>query len=220
VGPQRGDLAVEGVGDIDVHVGLGRGHDPDLADGVGLVAGLEEFRERERVAGVRVHRAQRRLAGGQVVRMTGEDPVPQPFRALAHDAVGPDLADHPGQVAPQVHAHLEPAVGIAEEDEVGHAHFGRRRRLFGPADTGDLAPRHGRVEAAGIAVGHDAVGDLSPGVGPGGDRSGHPEIDIVGVSGDHQDATGRPVLEVFRCGHPGTVPAYNRYCRADLMDRA
>ena len=41
----------------------------------------------------------------------------------------------------------------------------------------------GRVEAAGIAVGHDAVADLNSCRGPGRDGSGGAEVDIVRVGG-------------------------------------
>ena len=52
---------------------------------------------------------------------------------------------------------------------------------------------HGAVRSAGVAVGDDAVGDLDAGRGEGGDRAGRPEVDVVGVGGDDQDAAD-PVL--------------------------
>ena len=58
--------------------------------------------------------------------------------------------------------------------------------------TGLIAPstansQRTRSCAARVAVGDDAGHDLAAGVGPGGDRARHPEIDVVRMSRDDQD---------------------------------
>src|SRR5439155_20444803 len=63
-----------------------------------------------------------------------------------------------------------------------------RRFLLGPPDAGDLRARDGRVEAAGVAVGHHAVRDSDTGVGPAAHRPGGAEVDVVGMSRDDGDA--------------------------------
>src|SRR5450631_3071123 len=65
---QRLQLAVHCVGDVDDGVALGHGHQVHLVDGVRLEAlVVEQLHVRKGVACVRVHRAQRRLAGRPVV---------------------------------------------------------------------------------------------------------------------------------------------------------
>ena len=87
VAAQGGDLAVEGVGDVDGPVGAGRRHHPDLGHGVGLETLLEELGVGEGVAGVGIGGAHGRLAGRQVVGMAGADAVPHPIGRLAHEAL-------------------------------------------------------------------------------------------------------------------------------------
>jgi hypothetical protein len=84
---------------------------------------------------------------------------------------------------------LQPAVGIAEEADVGHPHRGRGRLLLGPAQRRHLLTR-GPVEATGVPVGHDAVGDLGTRRRPGGDGARAAEVDVVGVREHAQDALG------------------------------
>ena len=79
--------------------------------------------------------------------------------------------------------------GIAEEPDVGHADRGRGGPLLGLAQRAHLVAR-GVVEAAGVAVGDDAVGDLGAGRGPGGDGPGAAEVDVVGV-GERRTARAR-----------------------------
>ncbi len=122
-------------------LGLDGAHDPHLVDHVGGEPLGQQLREGEGVAGVGVDGAQRGLARRHVVGMAGEDAAPVALRRLAHDPLGPDLADHPGDVPPQVQRHRQPAVGIAEPDQVGDADLLGRRRLLGPAD----APGCGRA---------------------------------------------------------------------------
>ena len=82
----------------------------------------------------------------------------------------------------------EPPVGVAEEREVGDADHLRRGALLGLADLGHASGGAPIVEPAGLAARADAVRDLDAGVGPAGDASRRPEVDVVGMRGDHQDA--------------------------------
>ena len=53
--------------------------------------------------------------------------------------------------------------------------------------TAISAPGHRRVATARVAIGHDAVADLKARLGPLRDRAGRAEVDVVGMSRDHQD---------------------------------
>jgi len=78
---QRVDLLVERLCDVDVRrrAGVAAGHDPDLAHGPRLEPIVGEGQVRVRVAGVRIHRAERGLAGGQVIGMRRVDPFEVAF---------------------------------------------------------------------------------------------------------------------------------------------
>ena len=109
-----------------------------------------------------------------------------------------DLADHPADVAAQLQARHELAVGIAEKPDVVNPDPLGRLGLLGAAHAGDLVAREVEVEAAGVAVGADAVDDLDAGVRPGRDGPGRAEVDVVRVRGDDERA-----LNFFvghRCG--------------------
>jgi hypothetical protein len=54
--------------------------------------------------------------------------------------------------------------------------------LLSLADARYLIARHGRVEAAGVTVGQNTVGDLNARISPGGDGTPGPELGIVGVA--------------------------------------
>ena len=137
--------------------------------------------------------------------MAGEEPVPYALRARTDHPLGPDLADHPGQVPAQGERGLDPAVRIAEPDQILDPDLGGGHGLLGPADRRDLRPGHVRVESAGVTVGDHAVGDRRPGGRPGRHRAGRPEVDVVRVGGDREDALGHD----FGGCHPrdGTAPS-------------
>ena len=110
--PQRVELALERVGDVDEDVGRVRGGEVDLADRPGLEALLEQLGVGERVAGVRVHRGHGRLARGEVVGMAGVDALEVALRRRADDPLRTHPADHAADVAPQVEGRREAAVGM------------------------------------------------------------------------------------------------------------
>jgi hypothetical protein len=73
--------AVDHVGDADGVIGSRAAAQPHLRDRPRRqVLGGEQLGEGEGVAGVRVDRAQGRLADGHVVGVAGADPLPQPLR--------------------------------------------------------------------------------------------------------------------------------------------
>ena len=81
VRPQRGDLAREGLRDVDVVAGDGGALQPDLADGPGLESLVgEQVREGEGVAGVGIDGVQRRRAHGAVIGMADAQPGVVPLR--------------------------------------------------------------------------------------------------------------------------------------------
>src|SRR4051812_5903316 len=188
VAAQGCELAVGHVRHVDGVVGARAGPQPDLRDGPRrqpLV--LEQLREGEGVAGVGVDRPQRRLAHGHVVGVAGPDAIPPPLRRAGEDALRAHLPDHPADVPAQVEGQLQPAVGMAQESDVGHTDFRRGRPLLRPPQHRHLLARR-LVEAAGIAVGDDAVGDLGAGRRPRRHRPRAAEVDVVGVGEDAEGA--------------------------------
>ena len=143
----------------------------------------------EGIARVGVDGADRRLTRGQMVRVAGVDEVPAPLGRRGEHPFGPDLADDPADVTPQLDGGVEPPVGVAQEPHIGHADLRRRGPLLALAQLGHVRSRHGAIGTAGVAVGDDAVRDSDPGFGKGGHRARRPEIDVVGVGRHDQDAT-------------------------------
>jgi hypothetical protein len=70
----------------------------------------------------------------------------------------------------------------AEEVHGTHAEDVGGGPLFSLTHGRNLASGHGRVEAAGVTVGQNAVGDLNARISPGGDGTPGPELGIVGVA--------------------------------------
>ena len=84
---------------------------------------------------------------------------------------------------------VDATVGIAEEHHVLDAHRLRCGALLVLADLRHVGPADAGIEASGVAIGHDAVHDVHPGVGPGRHGAGHAEVDIIGMGGHHQQRT-------------------------------
>ena len=62
------------------------------------------------------------------------------------------------------------------------------RDLLVAAQRSHLRAWDAELRAAGVAIGHDAVGDLDAAVGPHRDRARDAEVDIIGMRHDHEDA--------------------------------
>ena len=90
----------------------------------------------------------------------------------------------PRQCAPQRHAVLDDAVGLAQELHHRHADHSGRRALLSLADSLGLLGCHG-VDTR-LTAGDQAVDDLLALSGPAGDRCGRPELESVGVGHDRK----------------------------------
>src|SRR5262249_13310218 len=84
---------------------------------------------------------------------------------------------------------------VTEEPQVVHADLARGLGLLAAPQRRHVGARHGGVAAAGVAVGHHAVDDLDPGVGPARHGACGAEIHVVGVGVDHEDATDLGVVQ-------------------------
>ena len=91
-----------------------------------------------------------------------------------------------------------------------------------PDQGGDLRAGDVGVEPARVAVGHEAVAHLDPGIGPRFDRPRGAEVDVVGMrhDGEHAgDAAAVAIVEegIGRRGHQRSVvcAAGDRACPAE-----
>ena len=82
----------------------------------------------------------------------------------------------------------EPPVRVAEECEVGDPDRGRGLGLLDPAEGSHLLAGDAPVGPARITVGDDAIGHGHAGVGPFRGGSRIPEVAVVGVGDNHEDA--------------------------------
>jgi len=108
------------------------------------------------------------------------------------------MPDHPGQVPAHFQRRLHPAVGIAEEPDVLHAHALRRGHLLGLAQGRHPRARERLIKAVGLAIGHDAVGHVDPGFRPSRHGPRGAEIHVVGMRGDGKDPGDLGVIEHTR----------------------
>jgi len=150
----------------------------------------------ERVARIRVDRAQRRLAGRAVVRVAGADALPVDLRGLHKQPLRLHLPDDAGDVPSQVEADADLAVPVAQEDDVLDADLLGGRTLLVPPDATDLIAGNRGVEATRVTVGHDAVRHGDALGGPGRDRARRTEVHVVGVRHDHQGPVGLLLIHV------------------------
>ena len=174
-----------------------------LAHLPGLQPLVQQLREVETVAGGRVDRRQRGLAGGQVIGMGNERvAVGATLRVLGDHQVRPKAADLPHDVASQLQAWLQVAVRIAEVHDLVDAQHVRRRALLGDTGGRQLLRRHRRVIGALAAIGGDDVVDACTGGGQGRDGRGGAELGVVRVAEDHERALQRrDQLVAFQVGH-------------------
>ena len=192
VRPQRGQLPLERVGDVDPVVGLDRRRSstpraPTRPPGP----------PRPAVRGARTGcgrpgrprtASPRRSPGGP----GGTRPHARKLRTgeEVSTSCGPDPADLPGDVPAQLVGDGELAVRVAEEGHVGHPDRRGRRPLLRLAQRRHPLPR-GVVEAAGVPVRGDAVGHLDAARrSTGRDRPGRAVVDVVGVGHHGQHALG------------------------------
>ena len=149
----------------------------------------------EGIARVRVDGTERRLTSGEVIGVAGIDAIEVAQRRWGYDSLGSDTADDAGEVAPQLQADHQAPVGVGEKGQVGDSDGGRRGGLLDPPRLTHLLAGHRLVEAPGVAVGDDAVGDFDAVLDPSRHRTGGAEIDVIGMGGDDQDPLDRLAVE-------------------------
>ena len=178
--PQGLDLSIElGRGVDGVRRARSASHQPHLTRRVGFEPLLDEFGERERVSGVGVHRAHRRLTDREVIGVACVDALEVSDRRLRKHDVGSKSPDFSTDIHSKFECGGNPTIGIAEKSKVPDPNCFTRRRLFALSNPCDFVAGHGGVESTGVAIGDDAVADLDALVGPAGDRARSAEIDVV-----------------------------------------
>jgi hypothetical protein len=199
VGAERGELAVQGGGDVHPGGRVVRPEEVQPADGVGLQAVTGEPREGHRVAGRRIDGVDGCDPRGAVVGVV-DAAVAVEQRLGIHrqhgiGAEGPDLAD---QLLTQGKVVGERAVRLVQEgdslvaDDVGGG------TLLGLAQRRELQRIGAPVVSARVAAraAHEPAGGA--GVDPGRRRGRRPEVRVVGMGHDHHEPLGSP-----RVGRPG-----------------
>ena len=181
VGLQRGQLAVDELGDV--------------LDVVRLV-GLQQQQRRGAMRGEAVLGEEVRIAGGDDrvaheptgVAVIGMEPVALPRVVTEHD-VGPQLADDPGDLGDRRPIARQVAVDVPEEAHLAGAVTGQpagRLALLVLAARHELRQVGRRVPRALGTVGAHEVVDDAAGRRPLGQRAAGAELDVVGMGGDGQ----------------------------------
>ncbi len=147
-----------------------------------------EFGVRPAVARVGIYGVERGNPGREMIGMARVDAVERALGRLADDPLRAHLANDPRQIATQCERGFDRAVGVREEAHVLDADDLRGRDLLVAAQRSHLRAWDAELRAAGVAIGHDAVGDLDAAVGPHRDRARDAEVDIIGMRHDHEDA--------------------------------
>ena len=174
--------------DVDDRIGLVGAPVPELAHLVGLepvardLLGKVQMIARERIDGVG-----RRDAGlAMIAVLESADAV----GIVNEDGVRPIPAKGAHDIAEKFARVLEPAVGIAEHDDVPHAHEVRGGTLL----VGALARERGRrqcaVGSAGSAVRTEHVGHLAPRGSPLRHDAPGADLSIVRMREDHHRLVG------------------------------
>src|SRR3989454_9825360 len=183
VADQPGDLPVDRVGDVDDDVGLVHAPVPDLAHFVRLEPVPRDLLgEVQMVAGVGGDGVGRHEAGlAMIAVLKALDPI----GVVDEDGVGPIPAGSGHDVTEKLTGVFEPAVGVAEHDDVPDAHEVRGGALL----LGPLPRERGRrqrpIGGAGGAIGTQHVRDLAPRGRPLGHDAAGADLGVVGVGEDH-----------------------------------
>lgn len=185
------DLFVDDVGCVNELLRVWTGHDPCFGNGVWRKSSLaQEFGECKLVARIGIDRAQRCLAGREVVGMTRIDAVVATFSRLGEHAIGLLHANDCTDFSTQREISNDGTIGKAEEVEFVHPEHICSGCLFTSTNSGHLVSRDCVVTPASLSVGDEAVHDFVAFADPARDRAACTEVHIVGMSRDHQDLHG------------------------------
>src|SRR5438874_7220916 len=186
------DLRLHRRADVEPHVRLGGAEEQDARDAVVGEPLRELLREEEVIPGGD-DPIERRPSRDPVV---GVDLILAPGVLAEHEVRLVD-ADDLADLAAQVHADLELAVTVAEEDELRRARAPSGLLLFLLADRGDPIGGHLEIVRALIPAREQAVRDVDAAGGPERDRAGAAEVDVVGMGEDRD----RAARELEALGH-------------------
>src|SRR5438094_1598024 len=180
---QRGDLPIDRLGDVDDDVGLVGAPVPELAHLVRLEAVPREvLREMQIVPGVGIHGVRRGDSRLAVIAVL--EPF-DPIWVVDEHRVRPVPADRTHDVAQEPAGVLEPAVGVAEHDDVPHAHEVAGGALLGRPFLGQRSWRQRAVGGARRAVRAEDVGHLAARRRPLGHHATRADLGVVGMGEDH-----------------------------------
>src|SRR5438270_442480 len=177
---EGGDLSVDRPRDVEPDVRVACSEEqharyPMLLQSAGELLGEEEMVAR------RDHTVEPTPSGNAVV---GVDLVVAPG-VVREDHVGPVLADDAAHLAAKIHAHLEFAVLVPEEDELFDADRFARRTLLALPRISHLLRRHFRIVRSLLAARDYSIGHVrARGADPRCKRARTPEVDVVRVSED------------------------------------
>ena len=149
----------------------------------------------EGVAGIGIDGSDGSLPGRHMVRVRCGDVLPLPIGRLNEHALGTNLSNQPTDVPAKVLRGVDVTVRVSQEVNISHPDDGRGCPLLPLPDPGNLRAGDGGVEATGIAVGHDAVGDRDTRSVPQGHGSGGAEVHIVWVGHHDEGALHLRILE-------------------------
>src|SRR5215469_3841990 len=215
VAHQRGDLTVDGATHVHDDLRLVGAPEPQLTHLVRL-KGLPGYvlGEVQVVARVRIHGI---LGDDARLAMVAMLEALRPERIVDEHDVRPVTPERPHHVPQEGAGVLELAVGIAEHDQVLHAHeVGGRALLPGPP-LRELIRREGAIGGARVAVGAEDIRDLAAGGDPLGDDAPGADLRIVGMGEDDHGAFRNLGHELELAGSGGHDAYSTRAARLDRL---
>jgi hypothetical protein len=117
--------------------------------------------------------------------------VEESRRIAAHHAIRLEMPDQARQFAAQLKGRFEDAIFISQKKDLPDAKHSGSGALFFFTNANQFTQILVGVVAASRTIGHNAVVDLVPLIGPECGAAAHAELWIVGVGKDAQNAQGR-----------------------------
>ena len=181
---ERGDLSIDRPGDVEPDVRVARPEEEHARHAMVLQAAGELLGEEEVIAR-RDDAVESAPPGDAMVRV---HLVVAPG-VVREDDVGPVLADDAAYLAAKIHADLELAILVAEENELLDADRFAGRALLALSRLGHLLGGCLQIVRAFLPAGDHAVGDMRAGrPDPRGESARASEIHVVGMSEDRHRA--------------------------------